>query len=340
MSISNRLTSPTFFVSFSLAVGVLNFLDTLGRLLFEVMAHRPYPLGVYLKPVFFFAQAVGFFLFTRAVRFAQKPVLQGSRLSRFFAAHIILVAAVILLYVDFQAASFAGISGANAFLQLGFYSVYLVALSGTSFWFAWTLVSQGSWKWFFIVPMLAGLAFAAAFLEPMLFWNQNYAGWAFPSQVALIVTYAPPVFMFLAAMSCLVIVFLRKPFRQSREFGFVLVLLVTAFALPLLWDGYRDGLINFMIRDIFYLGFGYSGSQWYSVSFYLMSIVAYAFIWRALSKSSDGSIAHSLIALGVASFPWNGIIPLRAGFSSIPGNAISLSSVITGASFLHYERGE
>ena len=308
--------------------------------MYDVEVHQPYPLSVYMKPGFFFAQAVGLLLFIRAVRFAQKPVLPGSRLSRFFAVHIILVSTVILLYMDFQVVSLAGIGGANAFLQLAFYLVYLVALSGTSFWFAWRLMSQRSWRWFFLVPVLVGFAFTAAFLEPMLFWSQNYVGLAFPSQVALIVTYAPHVFMLLAAMSCFAIVFLRTSFRQTREFRFALVLIVAAFILPLLWDGYKDGLVNFVIRDVFYLGFGYSGYQWYSVSFYLMSIVSYVFMWRAISKSSDGSLAYSLIALGLASFPWNGVVPLKTGYSSIPGNAISLSSIITGISLLRSQRGE
>lgn len=337
---NSRLASPPFLVLFSLAVGVLNFLDTFIKLMYDVVAHQPYPLGVYLKPVFFFAQAASLLLFIRAVRSAQKPVLRGPALSRFFVIDIILVSAVILLYVDFQVLGLAGFSGANAFLQLAFYLVYLVALSGTSFWFAWRLRSQGSWGWFFPVLVFVGLAFIAAFLEPMLFWSQNYIGFAFPSQIALVVTYAPHVFMFLAAMSCFAIVFLRTSFRQSRGFQLALVLLVAAFILPLLWDGYKDGLINFVIRDVFYLGFGYSGYQWYSVSFYLMSIVAYVMVWRAISKSSDGSLAYSLIALGVASLPWNGVVSLKIGYSSVPGNAISLSSVITGVSLLYSQRGE
>jgi len=336
MDIATRFKSPTFFVSFSFAVGVLNFLDTFARLMYSFMLHgAAYPLGVYLKPVFFFAQAAALIMFIISVRFVEKPIVSGQTLSRFFAVHAVLIVVVVLLYVDFQVSTLAGISAANPFLQLAFYAVYLVSLSGTSFWFAFELLSQNKWKWRSIIFVLISLGFATAFLEPMFFWSQNYLGLVFPSQLALVGTYAPHILMFLAAMSTVTIVVQQASVKNSSlSFRLTLLLFVPAFLLPMLWDSYKEGLINFVIRDVFYWGFGYSGYQWYAVSFYLMALVAYIITWRAISRRSDHNLAFSLIVLGVASFPWNGVALLKVGYSSIPGNVISLSSIITGTSLL------
>jgi len=339
MNPSNRFASPTFFVSISLIIGVLNFLDTFVRLMFDSVVHQPYPLGLFLKPVFFLAQAAAFLLFIWAVRFVEKPFVSGSESLHFFGAHVVLALTAVLLYVDFVVLSFAGISSANAFMQFAFYLVYLVALAGTCFWFAWKLMEHIRWRVFSLVFLLVGFAFAAAFLEPMLFWSQNYAGLVFSSELAYFGTYAPHVFMFLAAVLCLAIVLLSGWSKQMGPSRFALFLLVPAIWLPLLWDGYRDGLVNFIVRDAFYWGLGYSGFQWFSVSFYFVSVVAYVVVWRVVSRTSGGSLAYSLIALGVASFPWNGVTPFRAGYSSVPGNALSLSSIVAGVSILAGHRG-
>jgi len=340
MNSSMWLKPPTLFVSFSFAVGVLNFLDTFVRLMYSFMVRAPYPLDVYPKPIFFLAQAVGLILFIRSVCFAQKPVVSDPTLSRFFAAHIVLAVVVVLLYVDFQLTALIGIGIVNVFLQLAFNLVYLVALSGTSFWFALKLRTQNKLKWLSIVFVLIGLAFVTVFLEPMFFWSQNNIGLVFPSELALLGTYAPHVLMFLAAMSTVAILFLQTSVKNSSlSFRLSLFLFVPAFFLPFAWDGYKDGLINFVIRDVFYWGFGYSGYQWYAVSFYLMSFAAYIITWRVISNRSDHTLAFSLIVLGVASFPWNGVVPLQVGYSSIPGNVISLSSIITGATLLKSRKG-
>jgi len=335
----DRLASPTFFVSFSLMIGILNFLDTFVRLMFDFVVRQPYPLGLYLKPVFFLAQAAAFLLFIRAVRFVEKPHGAGPELSRFLDAHVVLAAIVTLLYVDFVVLSFAGISSANAFVQFAFYLVYLVALAGTCFWFAWKLVEHSRWREFSLVFVLMGFAFVAAFLEPMLFWGQNYAGLVFSSELAYFGTYAPHIFVFLVASLCLVAALLRGWLKQLSAFRFALFSLVPAFSLPLLWDGYRDGLVNFVVRDVFYWGLGYSGFQWFSVSFYFVSIVVYVVVWRMVSRRSPGNLAYSLITLGVASLPWNGVVLFRTGYSSVLGNALSLSSIVVGVSLLAGYKG-
>jgi len=343
------LKSPVFFVTFSFVVGVLNFLDTFVRLMYSFMLRgASYPLGVYLKPIFFLAQAALFIMFVRSVHFAKKPVVSGQTLSRFFVLNTILIVVVVLLYVDFQISSLAGISTATTLLQPVFYVTYLVALSGISFWFALKLTKQDKWKWLSIIFVLLGFAFLTAFWEPLLFWSQNHLDLVFPSQLAFVGTYAPHILMFLAAMFTLGVIILRQvqSKNSSLSFWLILLFLVLALLLPLLWNSYKEGLINFVVRDIFYWGFGYSGKEWYfagmylmdSVSFYLMAIVAYIITWRELTRRSDHTLGFSLIVLGVASFPWNGVVLLKAGYSSIPGNLISLSSIITGASLLTTRR--
>jgi len=335
MKSSRWLKSPTLFISFSLVVGVVNFLDTFARLMYSFMVRAFYPLDVYLKPVFFFAQMLALTLFIIRVRFVQNPIDTSPKLSRFFDVQMLLAVLVLVLYVDFQLFELARISTASSLLQLLFYLSYLVALSGTSFWFAFQLYRQSKWRWLSIAFVLIGLAFTTAFLEPMFFWTQNYIGLTFPSQVALISTYTPHVLMFLAAVSTVAIVLSQTSVRGSPlAFKLTLILFIPAFLLPLLWDGYKDGLINFIIRDIFYWSFGYSGYQWFSVSFYLLSIVAYIVVLRTFKKASDRGLPYMLIILGAASLPWNGVTPLKVGYSSIPGNVISLSAVITGASLL------
>lgn len=332
MSSRTWLKSPAFFVSLSFSVGVLNFLDTLARL----TSSGSYPLGVYLKPVFFVAQTLSLIMFIISVRSSQNPLLSSSSLSRFFAVHLVLAVAVLLIYLDFQLSALAQISTTNVFLELALYLTYFAALVGTSFWFARELSNKNKRKWMFIF-VLTGLAFFTVFLDRMFFWSQNYSSVALSSQFALFVTYAPHVLMFFAAMYTIVVLFGQASMKNASRLS--LLLFVPAFLLPILWDSYKDGLINFVIRDTVYWGFGYSGYQWYSVSFYFMSIVAYGLTWRELSKRSDHTQAFSLILLGLASFPWNGVTALKAGYSSIPGNVISLSSIITRASLLMSRRG-
>jgi len=330
------LKSPVYLVSFSFVVGVFNFLDTFVRLMFSFMVpETSYPLGVYLKPIFILAQATFLIAFIRTVRFVQKPIVSGPMLSRFFAAHMVLAVVVFLLYVDFLVLAVVNMYTVNAFLQLVFNLVYVFSLSGTSFWFALKLLRKDKWQSWSIVFILIGLVFMLSFLESMFFWSQNYLGLAFPSQLAIIATYTPPTLMFFAAMFTIVFLLMRTPTENSSLLiKLASVLFVPAFLLPLFWDSYKEGLVNQIIRDVFYWSFGYSGSQWYSVSFYLMAILAYFLAWKELSKRSDHSVAYSLIVWGVASFPWNGIVLLKAGYSSILGNVISLCSIITGASLL------
>jgi hypothetical protein len=213
-------------------------------------------------------------------------------------------------------------------------------LTGTGFWFALKLSKNEKWKWVSIVFVMIGLAFGMAFSERMFFWSQNYLNLVFPEAVALMGMYAPHVFMFLAVISAVFVLVLQDSAKNaSRIHKPLLFLFIPAFVFPVFWNAYKDGLINFVLRAFFYWGFGYVGYEWYSVSLYLMIIVSYFLVLRSLSQRLTSSVASALILLGVASFPFNGVMLLFLNYSSIPGNMVSFNSIILGKSLLASERG-
>ncbi len=331
--------SPIIFILFSFTISILNFLDTFLRLMYPSMFRAAYPLEINFKPIFFLAQAGSTLFFVWSLRRVQKPTVHEAALSRLFNVHSVLAVLVILLYVDFQVtAALTRMSYFNAFLQLLLYLVYLIALSGTCFWFAKKLKNKNDWRQYSVVLILVGLSFLAVVLEPASFWSQNYLNLTVPGQLATIIIYAPHVLMALASTLAFILVSKHVSVKAAFPWWFAAALFALAFSAPILWDGYREGLINFIIYDILYWGLGYSGATWLSVSLYLMVFVAYVLMWRLLSKRSDRSLAFSLIVLGVASLPWNGVVLLRDGYSSIPGNMISLSSIIAG--YFYEFRGE
>lgn len=329
------LKPPTLFIFLSFAAAVLNVADSIAGQMYALF-HAVYPLGLIMKPILFFAQAALLILFIRSIRFTKSPFVSGKALSRFFGMQLIFVIVTILLYVDFPLAALSRMNSANAILELGVNAIYLVALSGTCLWFASHLLIEKERKSLSIVFAILGLAFAAVFLNGIFLWTQSYAGLVLPSQLGLIGTFGPLILMFFAAMTALTVAFMKAAADDaSASLKISVSLLVPAFLVPPLWDSFKDGLINFVFRDMFYYGFGYSSTQWYSVSFLLMSILAYIIALRELSKRLKHDVAFGLIILGVASLPFNGIVPLTAGFSSIPGNVLSLSSIITGISLLN-----
>jgi hypothetical protein len=330
---------PILFVLISFIAGLLNFVDTSVRLVFFYMLHEPYPLNVYLKSIFFFIQAFSLILFlSKAIHLAEEQ-MSDRKLSSFFAVQLILAVVALLLYIDFLFVIIAGASSSLGYLELALYLSYLAGLTGTSFWFALRLSRNERWTWISIVFVMIGLAFGMAFLEKMFFWSQNYLNLVFHGAVAQIGMYAPHVLMFLAAISAVFILVLKDSAKNvSQIHKPLLFLLVPAFVFPVFWNGYKDGLVNFVLRALFYWGFGYVGYEWYSVSLYLMIIVSFFLVLRNLSRRLTSSFASALILLGTASLPFNGIIFLFLNYSSIAGNMISLNSIILGFSLLTSER--
>jgi hypothetical protein len=329
------ITSPAFFVLASFIIGVLNFLDTLLRLLHFYMLNAVYPLGTYLKPISFYVQVVCLLLFLKSSWFTSKPTVSDQKLSRFFALQLISAVIVLLLYIDLQLLTATRRDSFRAFIELAFSLCYPLALLGTSFWLAWRLLTKKRWKSLPIVFVLIGLGYMMAVLESLYFWSQNYMEFAFPSIMAYIGMYAPQILMFFATVSAVLFLVLTRPVMESSlAFKSSLLLMVPAFAMPILWNSYKDGIINFVFMAFFYWGFGYAGYGWYSVSLYLVIVIAYFIILKELSRRLSPTLASTLILLGVASLPWNGVTLLSFGYSSIAGNLISLNSIVVGVELL------
>lgn len=330
---------PVLFVFISFTAGLLNFVDTGFRLVYFYMLHKSYPLGVSLKPVFFFIQAFSLILLlTRGLRMSKEQV-SDQKLSSFFGVQLILAVITLLLYIDFLFVAIVGMISYRVYLELALSFSYLVALTGTGFWFALRLLRDVKWKWGSIVFVMIGLAFSMVFLERMFFWSQNYLSLVFPGEVAQIGMYGPHVFMFLAVISAVFILVFRNPAKNaSRIQKPLLFLLIPAFVLPVFWNVYKEGLINFVLMGFFYWSFGYVGYKWFSVSLYFMIIVSYFLVLRSLSQRLTFSVASALILIGAASFPFNGIMLLLLNYSSILGNMVSLNSIILGSSLLTSER--
>jgi len=328
-------TPPVLFVSISFVAGLTNFVDTSVRLLYSYMFHTAYPLGVYLKPVIFFIQAFSLLLLLRhGMRMSQKRI-SDEKLFSFLAVQLILAVVSLLLYVDFLFAAFAKMISARAYLELAFYFNYLAALAGTSFWFAWRLFRHEPWKRLSVIFVMIGLTFSMIFLERMFFWSQNYLNLSFDGNIATISMYAPLGFMFLAAVSTVFFFVFRDSTRNTSLFNRLLsLLLVPAFIIPFFWRTYKDSLLNFILLALFDWGLGYIGYEWYSVSLYLMIIVSYFLVLRWLSQRLTPSVGSALILMGVASFPLNGLTLLFLSYSSIPGNMVSLNSIVLGSSIL------
>ncbi len=323
--------SPVLFLVISFGISVLNCLDTFLRLMLPHIASTASPVDASLKPVFFLIQAASLILFTRRLSRIHAPDASKASFIRLLDMHSILGVLTVLLYVDFQIAALAQLNHVYAVLQPLFYGVYLMSLSGTCFWFALQLHKASEGRRYSLALVSAGVAYLITVLDPALFWSQNYLHVALTGPVALVITYAPHVLMALASLLAVISLARQESVKRSGPPRWlVALLLMTAFSLPLVWDSYRDGLINFIVYDVVYWSLGYSGATWLSVSLYLMTVVAYGLLWRGLARRSDRSLSSSLLILGVASLPWTGVIPLKGGYSAIPGNLISLSAIIAG----------
>lgn len=331
-------TPPVLFVLVSFIAGLMNFVDTSVRLLYIYMLHTSYPLSIYLKPVFLIVQAFSLLLLLATALRMPKEQISFQKLYSFLAVQLILAVLVLLLYIDFLFVAVVGLSSSLIYIELALNLSYLVVLTGTCLWFALWLLRNDKWKWVSIVFVMIGLAFGTFFLERMFFWSQNYTSLALPGKIAEIGMYGPHVFMFLAGILAVLILFLKTSTRNASGVSKPLLLLfIPAFFLPFFWKAYKDGLINFVLMGFIYWSFGYVGAEWYSissVSLYLVTITSYFLVLKGLSQQLTSSVASALIILGVASLPFNGITLFYLNYSSIPGNLVSLNSIIMGASLL------
>jgi len=287
-----------------------------------------YPLKTSLKPFFFGFQALCFLLFIVQLRNSQE-LSQNQKISGLLGLQLPIFGVTVFLFFLYQVA-FPGKYGLLPYTALTWLACYLTGLSITGFWFGSKLKKTQNYKFFSIIFFLIGLAFLANILTEIYLLPQTLFKYALPHIVDQIGKYAPPVFMTVALFYTWIYLTLRRKARISFSIALKFLVVILAFALPFFLNFYKGGLLNMIMRAIVYWGLGYIGYDWYYASLYLAAIVVYFFLIGDLNTHLDMSVASNLLLFGVISFPWNGINVYEFGYSSIPGNLLSLDAIITG----------
>ncbi len=293
------------------------------------MLPNEYPLKVNLKPFFFIFQASCFLFFAIYQLRKSQKLHMNSKILGLLGLQLPIFATTVLLFTLYQLA-FPGKYGILPYTTLIWLACYVGGLSITSFWFSSKLRREQNCKLFSIVFLLIGLAFLANFLSEIYLLPQTLSRYALPLIVDQIGRFTPPVFMVLALFFAWIYLTFRRNTRISFTKAVEFILVIVAFVLPYFLNSYKEGLINMILRAIVYWGLGYSGYDWYYASLYLAAIIAYVFLIKDVRTRLGKSVASNLILLGVVSFPWNGIMVYEFGYSSIPGNLLSLNALITG----------
>jgi len=327
------LRLPISLVFFSFLVGIANLLDTSTRLFFFYASIGSYPLSTYLKPIFFLSQAALFIYFVKELRFSHKWASLGGNLRSLLDFQLVVVIASLLLYVDIVLADVVGISLPAIYIGLIWYLLYMIGLGVSGFYFSFTLFKTRNFKIFSIVLFTIGMAFLAKPMENLYFWAQTHLNYALPYFVVLYGMFAPHLLMAFTLFIAFAIVYLRA--KKGNNWSSVLrnsklYIASAAILLPVFLNQFKEGLPDTIIRALVSWGLGYVGFDWYSVSLYLLAFVVYIYLIVYLASHLDNSLASKLILFGLISFPWNGIIVLFLGYSSLPGNLISLDSAVLG----------
>lgn len=329
MRLKKWLTQPlTMLIFLSFLLGLSNFLDTFLRLLFSYMLPVEYPLNVSLKPFFFGFQALCFILFIiYKLRNSEKLNVDGKIFGLLgFQAPVFGI--TVFLFVLYQL-DLPGKYGFTLYTTLIWLACYIVGLSITSFWFGSKLKKQ-NYQRFSLIFLLIGFVFLANVLAEIYLLPQTMFSYALPPIVDQIGRFTPPVFMVFALFYTQIYLTLRRSLSVSFTAVFQFFIVIVALVLPFFLNNYKEGLINMIIRAIVMWGLGYSGYSWYYAGLYLAAIATYIFLIKDLNASLDDSLASNLVLLGAISFPWNGIMVYEFGYSSIPGNLLSLDALITG----------
>ncbi|MFQ5822301.1 MAG: hypothetical protein ACE5I5_20185 [Candidatus Heimdallarchaeota archaeon] len=270
------------------------------------------------------------------MRFSNKPSI-NTKFSGLLNMHLAIFATTILLFFFYETIN-PGKYGIIFYTDSIWLICYVTGLSVTCFWFFSKLSKETRFQTFSIVFLLIGLAFFSKFLNEIYFWPQTLFGFSLPPDIERVTMLSPAIFMGLALFYTWIRLSTKENVDISLPSIFKSSVVIIALLLPIIWNNYKDGLINMIIRAIVYWGLGYGGYGWYFVSLYLAAFVAYLFLVKALSKRLDRSTASYLILLGIISFPWNGLMVLDFGYSSIPGNILSIDALIAGFSMLSNEK--
>lgn len=327
---------PLLFVFLSFLFGLSNFIDTSLRL-----SPFPYPPEIILKPLFFVLQAFCLIGFLFHMMSYNKPEFRN-----ILNLHLFVLTTTIVLFFVYEAINLGKYGITILFINHSIWFIcYLAGLSVTCFWFFSKLLKETRFRKLSVVFLFVGLAFFTNFLNEIYLWPQTLFDYPLPPEIERITMIAPALFMGHALFYTWGRLAIRKKSTKknvavSPALIFKLFVLIIALLLPLIWNNYREGLINMIIRAIIEGGLGYPrGSGWLSVSLYLVAFVTYVFLIKHLKKRLDQTIPSYLILLGVVSLPWNGLMVLHIGYSSIPGNILSIDALIVGF-FLRKHRSE
>ncbi len=316
---------PIIFVFLSFLFGLSNFVDTFLMIFFRYMFPFAYP-PVNLKPLFFVLQSFclsGFlFQMTSQSKHSAKPEFRSLLILHL--AFFVIFGVAIFLFSIYEVMN-PGVYSVINYRNLFWRTWYLVSLSGSCFWFFYKLLRKHRFRIFSIIFLLIGLAFFAEVLNETYRW---------PSDIERVTMYSPAFLMGLALFCTWIYLLVRKKVAFNLTSISKFLTMIIVFLLPSILDNYKSGLINLIIRSTVDWGLGYSGYGWHSVSLYLASFVAYIFLIKHISKHLDQTLASNLILLGVVSSPWNGLMILD-GYSSIPGNMLSIDALIVGFFLMH-----
>ena len=344
---SSLATTPIAWpVLMSLLIGLVNFADTVVRVLFFDSRGIVYPLGVALKPLLFLGQAISALVFFLGVAFYPQwlRLVNGVRWSFLIQSIVVLMVAVL-----FSLGLWGSVAYSEALSPYGqglwFASYLLVPL--VAFWGASSARLRKPYRRLAPVFVLVGAALVVRSLDNIFFLVQNVYGFSLPPAVDTVALVGAPFLLWSAVAYSWFWSRAVEPGPFSTRLlrdRFLYAALVLGI-LPLLWNGVAGGVMNFIIRLVFYWGLGYSGYGPYSVSVFLSGASLYLALLATLSRSVWKGGLNLLVLLGFASFPWNGIFDgsLAAStsalwaFSSIPGNLLSLNAVIAGLFFYQKE---
>lgn len=321
------------FAFLSFLFGLANFLDTTLKLVFSYMSSISYPSLTNLKPALFILQAMclAFFIYYIARKHHSVESDSVQSVQRLQILVLIMIVSVFFFDLLMKQIEYGGFVYYTSTIWL---LSYFVGLAATCYWFSAKLVKIDRYLRFAPVFILLGLAFTLNVVASVFFWPQTFFQLALPSEVdvgsRLLTTTFVLAALFYASIQLMFRGGAKKSFISSLR-DVRLYIVFAAFLLPLLLDVYKEGLLSLVIRTIVYWSLGYTGREWYFTGLYFAAFVTYIFLILHLRKRLPSSTKSALIFLGVLSFPWNGIMVFDFGYSSIPGNMLSLNALITGS---------
>jgi len=243
----------------------------------------------------------------------------------------VLITVVVILYVDSVVGNATGLALPKQYIDAAWLLLFALGPAFTALWVGKTMLQENRRKIGAIFTAV-GVAFLAKPVEGFYFWSQTYIGIAFPYAVVAFGMFAPLLLM-VSALTIAVVA--ASKVQRMRDWVWALrnpyFYAAGIMALvPTTLVGVKEGLPNTIIKALMYWGLGYTWFDWYAVSLYLFSFVLYIYLIRLLTSNLERSLPSTMIKLGFASFPLNGLIIMLFGYSSIPGNLLSLDAVVVG----------